>query len=182
MAVRGKLVAYPVELEQLVNPPRQPLGGRVDWSVVEQNLRMRLPDDYKHLIESYGAGCFDDFLWLLHPTASNPYLNLGRQIQVRREALSEGQRPGEKPGPDEVVPWAFTDNGDVCYWKISGISDPDEWTVIVNESRGPEWDEFGGSTTEWLVAVLSGRYRVRVFPRDFPSSDPGFRPSPDKGR
>lgn len=166
------------ELERLVRPPAQPLGSPVDWAAAQRDLAMQLPEDYRRLVDTYGLGCFDGFLWLLHPNASSRYLNLGRQITVRLEALKEGQSPGEPFGPDDVVPWAFTDNGDVCYWKVMGMADPNKWTVVVNESRGPEWDEFSGTTTEWLAAVLSGRYRVRVFPdQDFPSQSPRFRSS-----
>jgi hypothetical protein len=151
----------------------------VDWSAAERDLGIRLPKDYQHLVDTYGLGCFDDFLWLLHPAALSPHLNLGRQIAIRRKALEEGQLPGEQPTPDEVIPWAYTDNGDVCYWKVIPVSDPNKWTILVNESRGPRWEEFEGSTTDWLAAVLSGRHRIRSFPSDFPSDHPHFRPMAD---
>jgi hypothetical protein len=165
------------ELERLVLPPSATIGVPVDWPAVERDLATPLPTDYKHLVDTYGLGCFDDFLWLLHPAASNPYLNLERQVVIRREALRQGRLPAEELAPEDVIPWAFTDNGDVCYCNVSVSSDPAKWTVVVNESRGPAWDEFLGSTADWLVAVLSGRYRVRLFPTDFPSANPQFMPT-----
>ena len=43
---------------------------------------------------------------------------------------------GVERGSEELVRWAITDNGDVCYWVISASDDPDEWLVTVNEARG----------------------------------------------
>ena len=45
-------------LHALVPPPANPFYSSGDWSLVEQELGLRLPDDYKQLIESYGQGMF----------------------------------------------------------------------------------------------------------------------------
>jgi hypothetical protein len=130
-----------------------------------------LPADYEQLAREYGPGCFDEFVWLLAPGAQNPNLDLDRQANVRLDALST---LGEDLPYEPLLPFAFTDNGDVVYWHTRG--DPDDWTVVVNESRGPEWHAFDGNATEFLVATLSGRERVPMFPEDFPGEDPGFQP------
>ena len=130
-----------------------------------------LPSDYLALAAEWGPGAFDDFLWLLVPGAENPNLDLDRQAEVRLGALRElGE---DTPYPlGELLPWAFTDNGDVLFWHTAG--EPDAWTVAVNESRGPEWHLFDGGAADFLVAFLSGRERVPVFPDDVPSEAPGF--------
>lgn len=162
-------------LVRAVPPLPQLRSASVDWDEVECRLGLSLPADYRRLIETYGEGCFDKFLWLLHPTSENANLNLECQTQVRRDALSALSEPGA-PDPAELVPWAFTDNGDVCYWQLpSASAPPDEWRIAVNESRGPHWFEFSLPTVEWLRAVLPGEVRVPAFPEDFPSSPPTFR-------
>jgi hypothetical protein len=130
-----------------------------------------LPADYEQLAREYGPGSFAGFLWLLAPGAANQYLDLDRQAEVRLDAL---RTLGEELPYEPLLPFAFTDNGDVVYWHATG--DPDDWTVVVNESRGPEWHAFDGNATEFLVATLSGRERVPMFPEDFPSEEPGFQP------
>jgi hypothetical protein len=54
----------------------------------------------------------------------------------------------------------------VAYWRVDG--EPGEWSVVVNEGRGPEWHEFPGGAAEFLLAWLTGHERVAVFPDDVP--------------
>jgi hypothetical protein len=149
------------DLKALVPPPAEPPPPA-------QPTRP-LPADYVELASTYGAGCFDEFIWLLVPGAQNPNLDLDRQTDVRLDAL---HALDEDLPYEPLLPFAFTDNGDVVYWHATG--EPDEWTVAVNESRGPEWHAYQGTATEFLVETLSGRHRVPMFPPDFPSDDPGY--------
>lgn len=133
-----------------------------------------LPGDFRSLIDMYGEGCFDHFLWLLHPTSENPNLNLVMQLRFQRESLAGVDMPNGF-SPEDLVPWAGTDNGDVCYWRLdSGPKRMPGRLVVVNEARGPAWKEYNKSATEWLLAVLTRRLRVPVFPIDFPSEKPSF--------
>ena len=160
------------ELTRAVPPPEG--ATRVNWRDVEDQLGFPLPPDFRSVTDVYGEGIFDDFLWLLHPTSANPHRNLVRQLQVQRETLAAIELY-EGPPPEDLVPWAMSGNGDVCYWKLD--SDPQRLpgrVIAVNEGRGPEWAEYSMSATEWLLAVLTGRISVPVFPRDFPSSNPTF--------
>lgn len=153
------------DLRDIAPPPEQPppepkLGGRP------------LPADYERLAREYGPGCFDEFIWLLAPGAANENLDLDHQAQIRIKAL----RTLDEPLPYEpLLPFAFTDNGDVVYWHTAH-DDPDRWTVVANESRGPEWFAFDGTATAFLATVLSGDTRVPFFPDDFPGPDPAFTP------
>lgn len=56
----------------------------------------------------------------------------------------------------EILAFAVTDNGDQCYWHRTS-DNPDQWNLLVNESRGPEWFPFNGNTTEFPAATLRGR-------------------------
>ncbi len=161
------------QLVAVVPPPAR--VPRIDWTEVENRLGFPLPDDYRALMETYGEGSFDDFLWLLHPTSPNPNLNLISELRAQREALALDVE-GVGPPPEDLVPWAGTDNGDAVYWKFDSQRRLGG-TVIVNAARGDAWPEYDLSATEWLLAVLSGRIRVPVFPDDFPSRHPSFRAS-----
>ena len=141
------------------------------WSI-RGALGAELPADYVELARRYGPGCFGEFLWLLVPGAGNRNLEMLTQTGHQRGALLYLRNEGEEPPyePADLIPWAITDNGDVAYFLTSG----DPWTVVINESRGPDWYAFDGGVTEFLVAWLSGRERVSVFPDDSPLG-PTFR-------
>lgn len=167
------------ELEALIPPTRHSLSEH-DWTAIEQRLRLRLPADYKRLVEAYGLGSFDRFIWILQPTETNQHLDLFRQRKTRLDALRVLQADGEvspfgiEADHEALVPWAITDNGDVCYWVTDESKEPEEWTVAVNEARGPRWETFEGSASAFLLGVISRSLGVGLFPEDFPSDKPTF--------
>jgi hypothetical protein len=167
------------ELLRLVPPPDQPRQFP-GWTDVEARLGTRLPHDYKWLVEHYGPGSFDDFLHVLQPSVAAEPIQLEHQaertawtLDYLREGRGHEQIPYEN---SELLAFCKTDNGDTGYWLRHPTNDPDAWTVVVNEARGPRWPKFKGGAVEFLVAVLSGTHRIPVFPEDFPSDRPGFAP------
>lgn len=160
----------------IVPAPVTPVEAEVDWEVVEQSIGFAFPDDYRWLVETYGLGQFNGFLWILHPSTANPNLRVQTHLEFARRIYTEVPRDAIAP-PDELIPWGSTDNGDVCYWLTNGeIWSSDRWTIGVNEARGPDWDTSDLNVVAWLEAVLSGSKRVSVFPEDFASSAPSFQP------
>lgn len=157
-------------------PPMTAAFRGLDWTNIEHRLGFQLPLDYRELVDTYGQGSFDRFIWVLQPSSTNHNLDMVRQRRERLAALRTLRDSGEPTpfGAEELAPWAITDNGDVCYWVISALDLPDEWTIAVNEARGQRWLSFEFGAAEFLVAVLSERLRVEVFPEDFPSRRPTF--------
>jgi len=172
-------------LQQLVAlvPPPPATGRGWGWDQIEEGLG-RLPSDYKRLVETYGSGSFDDFLWLLVPGYDNPNVDLGRQAAAILDHLRELRAPEggvpydlrrDAPG---LLPWAVTDNGETCFWDTAS-EDPDAWSIVVNEARGPAWVTFAGSATDFLLAVFAAKSPCALFPDDFPSPEPAFTPLRD---
>ncbi|MCZ4123102.1 SMI1/KNR4 family protein [Streptomyces sp. H39-S7] len=168
-------------LTSVCPPPEDPPRIRPDWNQVEGDLGFRLPADYRQLIETYGPGSFDGFLHVFQPASPHRPLDLAHQIDTSvaalrtlRDDFSE-EVPFRLEQPYEILTFAVTDNGDQCYWLRTG-DDPDQWTVLVNEARGPEWFPFDGNATAFLAATLSRRITVPVFPDDFPTDPPMFAP------
>ena len=163
----------------LIRPPGPPTAA-IDWLDVEHRLGHRLPSDYRQIVEVYGPGAFDGFIWVLQPSAPHPHLDLvvlrRRQLAALRELQAEGEHvPYElEIGGGELTPWAITDNGDVCFWVRSSADDPDHWEVAVNEARGPGWAMYRVSASTFLVGVVSGALAVDLFPDDFPTASPVF--------
>jgi hypothetical protein len=174
-------------LVSIVPPPQSAGSGPVDWDRVENGMRTALPADYKEMIETYGRGSFDGFLWVLQPSDPNKNLDLeSRRVEamwslriLQSDPSTQAYGGGEsvpyrvEEGAEEIIPWAVTDNGDICYW-VARWESPDEWTVAVNEGGAPEWESFDGSATQFLLEVFSGTFSSEIFPEDFPSLNPSF--------
>lgn len=148
------------QLVQIMPPPELPLASIGDWQVAS-TLGTELPSDYMAFIARYGTGRISGFLWVCNPFEQNLHLN---QLSKYRLIL-DGDRELRESWPDDVseplfpepnglLPWAATDNGDRLYWRIKG--DPDSWSVVVWESRGPEYASFSDR--------LTGAIIVPVFP------------------
>lgn len=143
----------------------QPGRGRraVDWAAVEDRLGTALPSDYKELLDVFGAGGFDGFVWLVAP-GPGPGGLIGRTERRERS----GDRPGgsgryrarslyhpypEFPEPGGVLAWAHSEWADFC-WLTEG-GDPDAWPVVARGEAETEWERSGESASEFLHRVLT---------------------------
>jgi hypothetical protein len=137
-------------LTQVLTAPENPVevsGDPKRWQLVEGRLGTALPADYKNFIDRYGSGRIDRFLLIFNPFAANPSVNLYSASEARivgmRELLKnphEKFRPRLFPQLGGVLPFGATDYGDTLYWKTG--SDPDAWSIVINEARGPDVQEF----------------------------------------
>jgi hypothetical protein len=117
------------QLRDAIPPPSTPIeaGSLEAFSVVEARLGLTLPDDYKHLIYTYGTGAWKQFLWVLNPFSANRFLNLIEQAQRQLDAdrIIRAHWPHHVPFalfPERggLFPWAITDNGNRLYWLTAG--------------------------------------------------------------
>lgn len=171
-----------VELKQIMPPPTHLMHAIADWTKVEAELRSHLPSDYKAFVEVYGPGAVDEFLWVYHMAPTYPNLLLTREAPADLVGLRDLREAGVKyiwyplfPEEGGLFPWGRTFDGDSLFWRTES-DNPDQWSVVVKESRGPEWDEYPGTMTEFLAAVLTKRYDCPIFPEYFPSLRPTFEP------
>jgi len=172
------------ELKAMVAPPSG-VAPRADWSDVEEAVGIQLPTDYRRLVDEYGGGYIDDYLYLLEPRCRNQYYDLAEAGAERTEALQylwDGgeARPAELAAGTEVrvYPWATTDNGEALYWLVIPGTSPDDWIVMVNEARGPRWERFDVGCLDFLVNVLSGRITSDILWSRFPTSPHSFHSIP----
>lgn len=167
----------------MMPPPAIPIEVPVDkdWTTVENKLGVSLPLDYKIFIEKYGSGRIGKFLSIFNAFSANENLNLAMQVENQLKVYSELKANGEilpyKLFPDAggILPFAITDNGDVLFWQT--IGKPSEWTILVNESRSPDWQEFEMSLETFLFELLSRKLRTNIFPQNFLNSPLTFDPS-----
>lgn len=166
----------------VLSPPAEPRETRLGaaWDGIEKRLGTRLPSDYTAFVETYGSGSIDEFLVVLNPFASNRNINLLECGRLRSQAYAELRARFPEmyvhdvyPAPGGLLPFAITDNGNVFYWKTAG--EPNTWTVVAYEGRGPQFYEFPGGMTDFLAALLTRSIVLEVLPADFPSEAVTFR-------
>ncbi|MCM2421329.1 SMI1/KNR4 family protein [Streptomyces sp. RKAG293] len=173
--------AFLAELTRLVPPAATPAAK--DWTSVENDIGTVLPRDYKELIGAYGGGRFDFHLWLLEPGCENRFYDLSVANDGRMDDFEDLWDLGEeKPGELEeegsrIIAWGTTDNGEGLYWLIRPGQEPDDWTVMVNEARGPRWEHFAMTCTNFLASLLAGSVRSDILASRLPAPEHEFRPS-----
>ncbi|UFQ13539.1 MULTISPECIES: SMI1/KNR4 family protein [Streptomyces] len=171
-----------VRLTALV-PPAGPQRSR-DWAAVEEQLGTALPQDYKELVDTYGGGVFDETVWLLDPACPRPGYNLIDQAKESAEILAKLWQVGSKPHflqdeGAEVLPWAYIEgSGAMLYWLRRPGQSPEEWTVLFNEGRGPEWEHHPTQCVPFLLSVLTGE-TDSVYFDEFPPDEHEFDSNDD---
>lgn len=148
-------------LSRICPPPGD--GRTVKWAAVEEELGVELPADYKRLVRMYGGGVFAGVLWLLEPGCPDPMYDMLTQAAEREEILAELWESGEdKPselheGNAGLVPWGYAEGGGhYLYWLVRPGVEPEEWSVILNEGRGPLWETYPMSCSQFLLEVVAG--------------------------
>ncbi|WP_405527092.1 SMI1/KNR4 family protein [Streptomyces avidinii] len=150
-------------------PPPAELPPAVDWVQAERALGAALPTDYKQLVETYGDGIFDETIWLLVPESAHSDCDLHAQTTERDEILAdlwefEAKPAGLLEAGARVLPWAFEEGtGAFLYWLARPGQQPDEWTVLYNEGRGPLWEHHDMGCSAFLLAVLTGTAETDYF-------------------
>jgi hypothetical protein len=165
-SVRG--VTSLSELVRLAPPPPAPVspGTAEEWSGLESELGLTLPDDFKQLVQAYGEGVFCDFLYTFPRTepfgGMSLLLNQGvvaGHAEARQEAPEDYPYP-LYPEPGGLFIWGGTINGDTLCWLTAG--DPSTWPVVVWVQRGAEWAQFGPGTAAFIHTWMTGQLDTDV--------------------
>jgi len=167
-------------LIQIIPPPTPPVhkGSDPEWQVVERILEMKLPADFKKLINLYGAGCFLKFLCPLSPFA--PFETSLNLLSGSTKRILSSYRSGREefpqyspeypayPHTSGLFPWGLTINGDTLFWLRQG--EPEKWPTIVCDSKYTKEGcyRFDMTATEFLYRLFSGEIETEAFPEGFP--------------
>ncbi|MFF4576448.1 SMI1/KNR4 family protein [Streptomyces sp. NPDC001410] len=151
-----------------------------NWSGIESELQVTLPDDYKEFVEQVGGGKVDGYLYILAPSSPNQHYDLAKSAAEREEAYEDifdfEDKPAElEPEGSRIIPWSTTDNGEWLFWRILPGQQPTDFAVLVNEARGERWEFLELSFAEYLTAVLQGDIRSDILSSAFPTSPHNFR-------
>jgi len=147
-----------------------------EWSKFEHEIGIEVPLELKKLIQTYGVGCFDQFLWLYTPVSENLHLNTRAKTELRHATLKEYWSGRTRksfaihPDPEGLIVWGGTDNGDALCFKTVG----EVGNVVVNQGSLHEWEDTHLPIPQFLRDVFARSYTCRLFPDDFPSRAPNF--------
>lgn len=132
----------------------------------------RISGEILEFLRAYGGGCFDGFLWILEPDSANKHLDITRATLEGRSALVQLAEPETQSlltsrglQVEDLVVWAVSDNGDLCYWAETRKGA----LVLVNEGRSPMWCAFEGGVADFVLGLLTRTAVCDVFPKDFPA-------------
>ncbi|BAC74471.1 hypothetical protein AQJ43_16405 [Streptomyces avermitilis] len=120
---------------------RPPVPLAVDWAAVEKWLGLRLPGEYKRLIDRHGPMDFGEYVWIHGPCAEEGRFDYGDWLREKHRAarielrdLPEDERYAVHPAPGGLLAWGCSRGSDVFFWDTSSSDDPDRWTVVVRHS------------------------------------------------
>ncbi|ANP51023.1 hypothetical protein J2Z21_005027 [Streptomyces griseochromogenes] len=157
----------------------------VDWAQAEARIGTALPGDYKHLVELFGEGAFDEYLRIHVPGAGFK----GSDIVRHTEWLSEWETVSRSglwepyelyPAPGGLLQWASSEQADQFFW-LTDCADPDRWPILITEDIPDSWVRFDGTTTEFVYRMLTDRQHPFSLARHFDShwfESHGTRPRP----
>ena len=172
-------------LIELAPPPASPTGTVGEhWPWLERRLSLRLPTDYKNLIDLYGVGDFAGFITIFSPLCKIPHLNLiNHSRNTTRYEREFTENEDEYPFvfyPDAggLLPFGATELWDTLFWRTSGA--PEGWPIVVQENKSTNYEEIEASTTDFIAGVISGVRVPKMFGSDGIEIDKGFRAFQEK--
>ena len=173
-----------IYLKNIINilpPPDSPhkIGNKEEWQTFFSALGTKLPSDYIEFINIYGTGGIDHFLWILTPFVNDENVNFIKRQKEIIDAYSQSKKSFPQyykhdvyPSSGGLLPWAYTENGDELYWLTEGH--PDEWKIVVYESRSPENYTYSLTMVEFLYQIITKELICGAFPDDFPNDEATF--------
>lgn len=133
-----------------------------DWPSIESSLGLRLPDDYKKLIEIFPDGDFEGQLRINRPGDSNEPPNefLGYyawRLHDMRELRGLGHPIPYPifPEPGGLLPWASGPRAEPFFW-LTNSENPNSWPIVTTNHDFSQWRQFSGSACELLMEIMTG--------------------------
>jgi hypothetical protein len=161
----------------------------IDWKQAEEELGVTLPPDFCELAARFPTGVFQGYLAFLPSPGSlqdlrdRPLADLRRwrddtpddddlryREYLEEQAVSQGEEftPDPPlfvpfplwPEPGGIFPWATGSHTETFFWLRSG-PDPGTWPVVWCHGDDLDWEQFEGTTAEFLIALVTGQIDAR---------------------
>jgi hypothetical protein len=146
------------EIKALLGEPRFNWSDPTPWVLLEQELGVFFPADFRDITDAYGPVVINKKLYLDHP--GHPIRNLGEEIKESiefwlEEDLSEflPSRAGSRPG--ELLPIATGATAEHVFLQVP-YRPSAPWAVGVQEMDSGEFVLYEMTFSDWLLAYLKG--------------------------
>ena len=156
------------DLQKLLPPPKSPLLTTVDWSLVETELGMPLPEDYKAFISTYGNVILCDRLYVIHPLSNGSITGFRESMIALLSGVLHGVPTGrdqvpypDYPTPGGLFPVIQIEENLIC-WITDGT--PEQWRILYWAEFGQTVREYRMSLTEFLIDIF--RLKSDLFPNE----------------
>ncbi len=164
MALDELIAVLPPPLQQ-----REP-GSVRQWEDVQRRSGIIFPSDYKDYIGTYGTGVVGAYIYPYNPFAAVTGINLldqwPRMVDLYRHYRDKiGPRACPYPlypEPGGLLPWAFTDQEDMLFWRTGDA--PESWTVVVAQEAGEgQFQDYEETMTSFLAKWIAGEIVCDLF-------------------
>jgi hypothetical protein len=162
-ASKGSVLVAIEELIDVVAPPTDPkeTASLAAWKHIEDQLGIRLPEDYYAFASAYGTGTFNDpgrlCIWISNPFAPTYLASLEFHCKLlrRTESLYWPEKWPYKAYPERpgLFPWGDDDNGSTLLWLTSGPCD--QWPIFLNPGRSMDLIRVDLPMTTFLAKSFS---------------------------
>jgi hypothetical protein len=135
----------------------------VDWPALEERLGVRLPADYKRMVDQLGPIAVGP-AHIAPPAADLLALveDLRRRVEAER-AAGAGPRGTIYPEPNGLLAWGTLEGGGLLCWVASPV-DPDEWPVAVTDRSMGLSVVHSMSASRFLWQLATGGERLLLPP------------------
>ncbi|MEV7284766.1 SMI1/KNR4 family protein [Streptomyces sp. NPDC093252] len=150
---------------EMLGEPTSPAPVTGSWDDLERELGVRLPEDYKRILDAYAPVQLNGHVYLDHPHTSR--WNLGRWMRETVEAfsrtgLSEADCPAMPGGPvfggpTGLIPLLSTDRGEYLFGlpgSAAGASG--KWLLLSCDGDEQGFHEYRMPFSEWLYRHVIG--------------------------
>ena len=171
-------------LIKAVPPPVAPFEAfKGPWEVIEADLGISLPQDYKDLARLYGNGWFMDYVGIDIPNTQDPNTRLEWRAEIMRDfylAMLEDFRSFPIwPDPDGLLPLGGTSGGNALFWLTHGP--PADWHIVVWDRGLGRFETFDFDLTDFLSGLATGEILPKDFPDELLSRERLFQPNSAPG-
>lgn len=135
-----------------------------------------IPPSHEAMLELYGPGCFNDFLWIYENSRPDIWPNIGARSRESSEILSGKEIPDIRSvmgrvgaAPADLIQWGSTDNADSFFWIPAGPADG--WPTLIIEAGQLEFMVIEAPSPAVVLGLLEGTFDCPFFPVEFKESE-----------
>jgi hypothetical protein len=159
--------------------------SRPDWGAVQAALGFAPPEDYRELIENYGAGLFNYYVQIFGPDERLESFNLkqsglywDRMLRLDWERRPEAIPSRLRDRNPTIINWGSTEDALQFFWVAEpGISSR-QWEIAFHTVERNSWEFYKESTVEVLLAFVRGELPSALLSPYEPGEPISYTPYP----